>query len=321
MTTFLTNKRKQIRVLEEIILDDGLRIGLIGLDTSHVEGFGKFLHDTDHPFYIPDGKITVAFPGGSPDFELSYSRVDKYTKLLKETYGVKMVDSLEEVANSSDAIMITSVDGRVHLEQFMAIVEYRKPIFIDKPFTLDTESAKQIMEKAKEHGTPIMSCSPLRYDESLSIALEDDTKGEIIGADCYGPMELQDTQPGLFWYGIHSVEMLYTILGEGCKKVTSYTNDDHDFVVGEWENGRIGTVRGNREGNREFGSTIHRKEGTQFSNSGLSKVSFHARQNKKIIDFMKSRKPDFDSKITIEITRFIEAANESRKSGKTVHLY
>lgn len=301
-------------------MNNELKIGLIGLDTSHVEGFGKFLHETDHPFYIPDGKITVAYPGGSPDFELSYSRVEKYSKLLKEKYRVKMVDSLEEVAESSDAIMITSVDGRVHLEQFMAIVEYKKPIFIDKPFTLDSHSAKQIVEKAKECGTPIMSCSPLRYDESLSLALEDNSQGEIIGSDCYGPMELQATQPGLFWYGIHAVEMLYTTLGKGCQKVTSYMNSDHDFVVGEWSDGRIGTVRGNRVGNREFGSTIHRKQGTQFTNSSLSKISFHALQNKKIIDFMKSGKSDFDANITIEITRFIEAANESRKSGKTVYL-
>lgn len=301
-------------------METELKIGLIGLDTSHVEGFGKFLHETDHAFYIPDGKITVAYPGGSPDFELSYRRVDKYTKLLKEKYGIKIVDTLEEVAEAADAIMITSVDGRVHLEQFMAIVAYKKPIFIDKPFTLDTESAKTIISTAKEYGTPIMSCSPLRYDESLTKALLDDTKGEIIGADCFGPMELQDTQPGLFWYGIHTVEMLYTILGAGCEKVTAYTDEDHDFVVGIWKDGRVGTVRGNRLGNREFGSTIHRQQGIQFTNSRLSKVSFHVRQNKKIIDFMKSGKPDFDTNITIEIIRFIEAANESRESGKTVYL-
>lgn len=306
--------------LEEICLSNELKIGLIGLDTSHVEGFAKFLHETDHPFFVPGGKITVAYPGGSSDFELSYRRIDKYTTLLQENYDVQIVDSLEEVANSSDAIMITSVDGRVHLEQFEAIVKYKKPIFIDKPFTVDTKSAKKIMEKAQAYKTPVMSCSPLRYDESLQNALKDHAKGSIIGADCYGPMELQPTQPGLFWYGIHAVEMLYVILGKGCRKVTSYTNKDHDFVVGEWKDGRFGTVRGNRAGNREFGSIIHRKQGTQFTNSSLSKVSFHARQNKKIIDFMKSGKTDFDPQDTIEIVRFIEAANESRESGKTVYL-
>lgn len=303
-----------------IELKSELKIGLIGLDTSHVEGFSKFLHEKDHPFYIPDGKIVVAYPGGSSDFELSYSRVDKYTKLLREVYDVKIEDSLQKVADASDAIMITSVDGRVHLEQFMAIVKYKKPIFIDKPFTLDTTSAQKIQEEAKKYGTPVMSCSPLRYDESLVNALEDDSQDVIIGADCYGPMELQATQPGLFWYGIHSVEMLYKILGKGCQKVTSYTNENHDFVVGEWEDGRIGTVRGNREGNRSFGSTIHRQKGTQFTNSTLSDVSFHARQNKHIIDFMKTGNADFDSEETLEIIRFIESANESRQSGKTINL-
>src|SRR5699024_7442114 len=143
------------------------------------------------------------------DFELSYGRVEQYTDLLKGKFHVDIVDSIEDVAQNSDAVLITSVDGRVHLEQFEQVAPFKKPVFIDKPFTVDVYSAKKIFELAKQYDTPVTGCSPLRYDQSLDSALKDESPGLIKGADCFGPMDLQPTQPGLFWYGIHSVEMLY----------------------------------------------------------------------------------------------------------------
>lgn len=300
-------------------MENRVEIGLIGLDTSHVDAFTRMFHEEDHPFYIPDGKITYAYPGGSKDFELSAGRVGRYTELLKG-FGVEMVDSPKEVAERCDAVMITSVDGRVHLDQFQDIAACRKPVFIDKPFTVDSKSAQKIFEIAKDNGTPLMSCSTLRYDESLTRALADDTAGKIIGVDCYGPMELQPTQPGLFWYGIHCVEMLYTILENGCEEVYAYHNENHEFVVGVWEDGRIGTVRGNREGNRSFGSAIHREKGSQSTNSSESKKPFDVCTIERVIQFMKTGRSEIQPETTLEIIRFIEAANESRQTGKSVKL-
>ncbi|WP_407271850.1 Gfo/Idh/MocA family protein [Radiobacillus sp. PE A8.2] len=297
-----------------------LEIGLIGLDTSHVQKFTELLNDLENPNYVAGGKVTVAFPGGSEDFELSYSRIPKFTSLLSEDYGVNMLESPEEVAEKSDAIMINSVDGRVHLEQFKAVAPYKKPVFIDKPFTIDSSEAKQIIEIAEKYSTPLMSSSGLRYDETLTEALENNEKGEIIGADCYGPMQLESAQPGLFWYGIHTVEMLYTILGTGCQEVHAYTNEKHDFVTGVWDDGRIGTIRGNRAGNWEFGTSIHREKGTQTSNSKRSQKPFTPYLLEQIIEFMKTGVPNVHPYTTFEILTFIEAANESRKTRKPVKV-
>lgn len=301
-------------------MENNLRIGLIGLDTSHVEGFTRIFHDHMSEDHIPGGKVVIGYPGGSDDFAMSYNRVDQYTQLLKEKYSVKITDSLDELAKESDAILITSVDGRIHEEQFEIVAPYQLPVFIDKPFTTSVKAAKNMIHLAQKYETPLMSCSPLRFDESLNKKLSDKTKGEIIGADCYGPMDLEETQSGLFWYGIHIVEMLYTIMGTGCQSVKAYKNQDNDIVIGEWKDGRIGTIRGNRYNNREFGSTIHREKGSQSTNSSHSKKSFHYYQAKNIFDFMIKKKSNVDLKITLEIIGFIEAANESRKSGNIVYL-
>ena len=71
-----------------------LKLGMIGLDTSHVIAFTKLLNETNNKDYIPGGKVVAAFKGGSPDVESSRTRVDGYTKQLQEQFGVKIVDSI-----------------------------------------------------------------------------------------------------------------------------------------------------------------------------------------------------------------------------------
>ncbi|MFC5648185.1 Gfo/Idh/MocA family protein [Paenibacillus solisilvae] len=297
-----------------------LQIGLIGLDTSHVSAFTKLLNDPDAEYHVPGGKVTVAYPGGSSDLELSYSRVDGFTNELHEQYGIQIVDSLEAVAEQSDAIMLESVDGRVHLNQFMQIAPFGKPVFIDKPFALSTAEADSIFELATQYNVPLMSCSSLRYAEGLVQVLSQQENGPIYGADFYGPMEIQPTQPGFFWYGIHTVEMLFAAMGAGCEHVTVTTNDKQDVAVGVWNDGRIGTIRGNRHGNRLFGGLIHRDKATQEVDVYAHRKPYYASLLEIALAMFRTGKPPIDRNETRQIIRFIEAANESRVTGKMVNL-
>lgn len=297
-----------------------LKIGMIGLDTSHVVAFAKLLNDEQNAYHVPGGKVVAAFPGGSPDFALSINRVEGYTKQMQEDFGVKIVDSLEALAEESDAILLESVDGRVHLEQFQRIVSYGKPVFIDKPLAVSSEHANEIFRLAAEHNVPVMSTSSLRYSEALAEVLADDSKGGIIAADTYGPMAIEESQKGYFWYGIHSVEMLFKIMGAGCVHVTVETSEDHDVIVGRWNDGRIGTVRGNRKGNNQFGGVVHREKGSQFIDVSSNPKPYYASMLERIMLMFQGGKSDIDSHETLEVIRFIEAANESRETGKTVKL-
>jgi predicted dehydrogenase len=297
-----------------------LIIGMIGLDTSHSTAFTKLLNEPDNEYYVPGGKVTYAFPGGSPDFEMSYSRIERFTSTLRDEYGVQLLNSPAEVAERSDAILLTSVDGRVHLEQFRQIAPYGKPVFIDKPFAVSTEEAKEMMLLAAEYNVPMMSSSSLRYAQALVDALSTGTDDAVIGADCYGPAELQPTQPGLFWYGIHAAEMLYRILGKGCVQVTAATNESHELVVGVWEDGRIGTIRGNRLGNKTYGAMIHRSQESEFVDFNKHPKPKYAGLVEAAIAMFQTGSPSIDPDETVEIIRFLEAANESRATGKTVRL-
>jgi len=291
-----------------------LKLGLIGLDTSHVEALASAFNDPASPHAIPGARIEVAFPGGSPDFPLSIDRMPGYTEKLRNQYGVKMLASPCAVAEAVDAVVLTSVDGRVHLQQFAEIASLRRPTFLDKPFAITVADARAIAALSRRHDTPLFSSSNLRFADGLRAALEDNSGGAIFGADFCGPMALQPTQPGLFWYGIHTVEMVYAALGAGCESVRVTSSPDHDVVIGRWRDGRIGVARGNRAGNGIFAGTIHRKTAHQWVDGSLG-IPPHHRLAQAIYGFFRGAPAPVGLDETVEIIRFIEAANESRANG------
>ena len=293
---------------------------MIGLDSSHAIDFTNLLNNSNEAYHVPGGKVVVAFPGGSPDFELSISRVEDYSRKLRNNYNVKIVDSIEQVAEESDAILLESADGAIHHEQLRKIIAYKKPVFIDKPFSLSVKVAGEMIQLAKDYQTPIMSTSALRYAESLTNALQNTKKGKVIGADCFGPMDLQDTQPGFFWYGIHTIEMLFTILGQGAKSVTTLSNGEHDVITAVWKDGRLGTIRGNRKGNTQFGAVIHFEQGSDYINIDADRKPYYASLLEQVVGFFRDGNSRVSVSETKEVIRFIEAANESSRDGKTINL-
>jgi predicted dehydrogenase len=297
-----------------------LKIGLVGLDTSHCIAFGKCFNKPGHADHVPGGQITLAFPGGSSDFELSHSRVGKFTEQMQHEFGVKIAESPEAVAEAADLLFITAADGRTHLDYVRKTIHSRRPTFIDKPMAVSSADAREIFKLGEQHAVAIMSCSSLRYADSLREALADDALGDIVGADVFGPMDIQATQGGLFWYGIHSVEILNRIMGTGCREVRATTTDNHDVVAATWADGRVGTVHGIRKAHGHFGATIHRQKGFQFVDAASGKRSWYASMLDAVMRTLPNGKADIEPANTIEVIRLIEAANESRKSGDAVKL-
>ncbi|HET6384690.1 MAG TPA: gfo/Idh/MocA family oxidoreductase, partial [Armatimonadota bacterium] len=128
------------------------------------------------------------------------------------------------------------------------------------------------------------------------------------------------TQPGLFWYGIHTVEMLYATMGPGCERLTATRTEDHELVVGTWSDGRIGTVRGHRNASGSFGALIHRKKGLQFVDAYNHPRPAYAGLLERVLAMFRTGTSAIHPVETLEVIRFIEAANESRERGEMVEL-
>ncbi|MCX8066056.1 MAG: Gfo/Idh/MocA family oxidoreductase [Candidatus Hydrogenedentes bacterium] len=291
--------------------EDLIKIGMVGLDTSHVIAFAEIFNKPENPKYIPGFRIIVGYPGGSPDVEASYTRVEKFTERLREEFGVEIVNSIEEVCQRVDAILLTSVDGRVHLEQVKVIFKAKKPVFIDKPLAGSLKDALMIEMLGNKYGVPWFSSSAYRFYTTLK-RLKDVDIGTIHTVISYGPCHIEPHHPDLFWYGIHPTEALFAVMGVGCETVTRTHTPDTDVVTGVWKDGKVGVLVGLRKGELPHQVIAFGEKGTAKQDSGGDD---YVELAKEIANFFKTRVPPVSPQETIEIFAFMESAEESKKLG------
>ncbi len=293
-----------------------LRIGIIGCDTSHCIAFTKQINDPADPNHVAGGKVVAAFKGGSADIEESHSRVDEFAAQLRDKYGVVMVESVEGLCRQVDAVLLESVDGRPHLEEARPVFKAGKPVFIDKPVAGSLRDVLEINRLAKENKTPWFSSSAYRFYESMTEVKNKDV-GEVRGAISYGPSTYEPHHPDFFWYGIHPIEALYTVMGPGCISVVRTATPQTDVVTGIWPDGRVGTFRGLREAATPHSVIVFGTKGVaEQKNTGD-----YGPLVREIMKFFQTGIAPVPNEETIEIYTFMEAADESkREGGKPVEL-
>ncbi len=314
LTCVLVGLASESALPQEVAVD--VRIGIIGLDTSHSIAFTKTINAADKKPPFDKCQVVCAFPHGSADIESSVSRIPGYTAQIKEL-GVEVVDSIDELIQRVDAVMLETNDGRLHLEQVISVLKAHKPVFVDKPMAADLVDVLAIFEAAEKLNTPLFSSSSLRFVQPALQARRGELVGQVFGCDTYSPCHLEPTHPDLYWYGIHGIEQLFTVMGTGCTTVSRTHTDGADVVVGTWSDGRIGIFRGIRDGKLGYGGTVFGVEG-QKSTGGYEGYDGLVAE---IARFFQSGTPPVAADETIEIYAFMSAADQSRREdGKPVAL-
>jgi predicted dehydrogenase len=289
-----------------------IRLGMIGLDTSHVIAFTRVINDPAKNYGC---KVVAGYPGGSPDIPSSADRVDKFTRQMKDEFGVEIVDSIEELCRKVDGVLLESVDGRPHLEQVRPVIEAKKPVFIDKPMAGNLADVLEIFQLAWEHNVPCWSSSSLRFGPGVIDIRKNSEVGTVLGCAAFSPCSLEEHHPDLYWYGVHGVEILFTIMGTGCESVRRIQSKDTEFVVGVWKDGRIGTYRGIRKGKSDYGALVYGTKGIVQS----GRYGGYEPLVVEIIRFFKTGQVPVTAEETTEIFAFMSAADESKaKNGEPV---
>lgn len=285
------------------------KIGIIGLDTSHSIAFAKTFNATTPVAALAGMRVTVAYPYGSRDIEGSTSRIPGYTEEVKKL-GVTVVESLPALIEQVDYVLLETNDGRPHLEQALQVMKAGKPLFIDKPVAGSLEDAVCIYEAAAHYKVPVFSSSSLRFMDD-ALAARNGSCGKVLGCDTFSPCSLEPTHPDLFWYGIHGVEILYTVMGTGCQTVNRSSTTDADVVMGTWEGGRVGTFRGMRAGKSGYGGNVFGSD--KFM--ALGNFKGYDPLVLAIGSFFQSGEPPVSAAETLELYAFMEAADDSRRQG------
>jgi hypothetical protein len=286
-----------------------LRLGIVGADTSHVTAFARILNDPSSPDYLPGARIVAAYKGGSKDIEESAKRVDGFADELRTKWKVEFFSDINTLCKRVDAVLLTSVDGRVHLEQAKPIIAAHKPLFIDKPLASTLADAREIARLAKEANVPWFSASSLRFGE-LGTTMK---FNDALGVTTWGPGPFEPHHElELSWYAIHPIELLYTLMGTGCEEVSRIAGKDEDVIVGKWKDGRVGTVRTLRPYGT-YGADVFRPKGVTQSKSKTAEG--YRPLLVEIVKFFETKQPPVPNDETLEIFAFIDAAQRSKAAG------
>jgi WD40 repeat protein/predicted dehydrogenase len=295
---------------------DPIRVGMIGLDTSHCAAFTQELNNPDAKPDVAGFRVVAAYPRGSADIASSTERIPEYTKDFRKR-GVEIVDSIAALLPKIDVVLLETNDGRPHLEQALAVIKAGKPLFIDKPIAGSLADAIAIFEAARQYHVPVFSSSSLRFARQ-TLEARDGKIGVVQSCETTSPCHLEKTHPDLFWYGIHGVESLFTVMGTGCKSVRrTVSAPTDDVVVGQWDGGRVGTFHGTRSKKAGYGGKATGTKGTL----AVGAYDGYRPLVVAIVQFFRTGVAPVKEDETLEIYAFMEAADESkRRHGAEVTL-
>ncbi len=285
------------------------RLGLVGTDTSHVTAFARLLNDASSPDHVPGARIVAAYKGGSPDNAISAKYIDQYTEELRSKWGVEIVPDIPALCSKVDGVLLTSVDGRPHLNEARRIFASRKPVWIDKPLAATLEDAREIARLGREAGVKWWTSSSLRFAEMITAL-----KGPgITGAITWGPGPFEDHHTlDLSWYAIHPIEMLYTLMGPGCVEVSRTYTAGADEIVGRWGDGRVGSVRALRPYGA-YGVVVFR--GREAVQSDPKAPTGYRPMVVEIVKFFQTGVVPVPVEESLEMFAFMDAALRSKQAG------
>jgi hypothetical protein len=165
----------------------------------------------------------------------------------------------------------------------------------------------EIFNLAKAAKVPVFSSSGLRFAKATQ-AVAKGSIGKVTSCETYGPCEIEPHHPDLFWYGVHGVESLYTVMGTGCTTVQRGTTAEGKVeVVGTWPGGRKGVYREDKG----FRGTAKSAKGEEAVGSFDGYEPLVA----EIMKFFTTGVPPVKAQETIEIFAFMEAADLSKAKG------
>jgi predicted dehydrogenase len=309
-----------------------VRVGVLGLDNYQAVAYTQLFNSPKATGDLAGLKVVAAYPVGSDKLEESKQSLEKW-KVQIGKYGVEMVDSVDELLKRCDVVMVMSLDGRDHLKQIEPVLKAKKPVYIGRPLAGSLADAQAILKLAEETKTPCWSSSQHRYSPGFSGMKDHPEVGKVLGCDIYGGCTAEASTPEFIWTSLNSIEALYAILGPGCVSVTCTSTPTAEVFTCVWNDGRVGTYRGIKQGAVKYSATVFGDKGVSVAGvygHGVPVKGVVPTTDKymgyegiaiEMAKFFKGGATPVAPGETIEIYALLTAAQESKAAGgKTVRL-
>lgn len=266
-----------------------IKIGFIDhfLDEWHANNYPKFIAQQ----FGDEFKVAYA-----------YAEKDKEGGLTTDEwcaqFGVERCNTIEEVVEKSDCIIVLSPDHpERHLDLCRIPLASGKRVYVDKTFALTKDIAKEIVAIGEENNTPFFSTSALRFSNELL-----DVKRDGI---CF----INSRGPGRFdTYAIHQIEPIVVLMGSEVKRIMS-VGSGYETMVIEFSNGRRAVMSHYDWKGVDFEMIVNYEDGSIHKIPQMS--GYFDNFINKLCTFFKTGETFADHAETVSVMGIIEAGNKA----------
>ena len=285
------------------------RLGCLGTDSSHLIEFSRRIMALNDAGKTPC-KVTCFWTDGRHDMPAADVAKWEHATLA---LGAQRCATQAELLESVDGVLVLAVNGHRHLGLALASLERGLPTYVDKPLTCDLREARQMLAAARASDARCYSASSLRFAREVA-DLPREAIGELRAIDATGPGELNASMAGLFFYGVHTIEMVDALFGSpGVARVRATSMPNRDLVDLAYADGRSAHLRLERDGSYDFAATVHGSKSLhQF------KVNFagvYDRLVEGMCRFFEGEPPPATLRDIVENVATMEAGNRSMREG------
>lgn len=290
-----------------------LRIGIIGLDSSHTVEFTRRLQAPDCP---PDQRVAGAAVTRCMRFETPFQDRDGLDGRQRdlERWGVEVTEDFDAAVADADALLLEINDPTLHLEYVQRCAGLGVPLFLDKPLAQDLAAGLRIARLAAEHDLRLCSASSLRFAPALKDACAAVPAPRHVTT--YGAINRAPAGSSLVWYGVHSVEMLVRAIGRGAATASTHVCGDGAIVVVEYGDGRTGVVE--LSAGSGYGGAL--RNGSDAAPYTVEMAGVYSAMLTALVPFLAGGEAPAPLEDAVEVIAILDAAERSAQAGSAAAM-
>ena len=282
-------------------------IGIIGAENSHTVAIAKTIN-IDR---LVSGFSVTHVWGETPDDAKDAQERGLIPNIVEEP---------EDMIGQVDAAIVDHRHPKYHLPAVRPLLEAKIPLFVDKPFCYRLDEGREFLARARELDVPVCSFSVLPKQASFAQLQEDVRElGRIISVVSTGPCDIDSEYGGVFFYGIHQVDMVVRLLDQDITHVQLNRGEQNHTATLYSASGAISTMNLIGEGRVGFHVSVIGEKGRADSVIGYDENTYLTG----ILDFCRmfstGETDETDGSILTPVA-VLEALEKSQTSGEKVEV-
>ncbi|MDR1643267.1 MAG: hypothetical protein LBT59_26530 [Clostridiales bacterium] len=273
-----------------------IRIGMIDLwlDNWHTNHYPNYIRLAAEKFGFDADVTDVWAEKDAPEGLTTAAWCDKY--------HTRPAKSQQELLSRVDAVMVMCADDCLpHEALAQEALASGIPLYCDKTFAPDLDSAIRMFERANSFNTPIFTCSAHRYCmELLDFVRRHDRKAAWCVTS--GPGDLVN-------YSVHQFELIECLMGTGAKTCRAGASEGLLQIVYDYGEGRFSSFT--QGPGLEF---IMKASADGVSSEVVEVVEYYMNFMFGLLRFFENKIPPVEQADTLEIMAMQQAARQARKA-------